>query len=90
MEQMNNIENFEEGNVVHLNSQEQANETQDTVELMLTLTARYDELQQKMNTLQDLESDGSSHKEEISDIQKEMNEIEEHRAQLESVTKDAA
>lgn len=81
---MENIENYEGGSVVHLNEESQAVESQDTHEMMEALTQRYGELQEKLVDQESLSA------EQISDIEKELNEIEEERARLESTTPDMA
>lgn len=79
MENMDNVQNFDEGTVVHLNQEAANQEHIDSAELMKTLTDRYNELEAKIVA-------GNLTDEEILTIQTEMNEIEEERAQLESTT----
>ncbi len=101
VEKENSVENFEtkyttkegeivtsDATVVHLEDQQQTNEHQENNELMATLTERYDKLHKEMLDLQ--EKDDDSYREDIATIQKELNQIEEDRARLESVTKKAA
>ncbi len=73
-------ENFE-ATVVPLSHEEQEQEHLDSAELMATLTHRYDELESKIMS-------GNLSKEQVLEVQEEMNKIEEKRAELESVTED--